>query len=141
MGGSLLSKPKRPWASPVAHQGQQAALKQEGMLRELRNGRASPEIALVPRDEQLASQVDANAGPVGGEAGAGAPLEEGAKTLMMRVGGMACAACAASIEKGLKRLEGVISASVSVMSNTARVEYNPAVIQVRIISKRTNTFQ
>jgi len=68
--------------------------------------RAAPEqssqIALAPRE-----QVEANPSSAAEESGAAAPWEEGAKTVMLRVGGMACAACAASIEKGLKRLAGV----------------------------------
>lgn len=38
------------------------------------------------------------------------------RTLYLSVGGMQCAACSASVEKTLQRLEGVTYASVSVMS-------------------------
>ncbi|SFS62377.1 Cu+-exporting ATPase [Paenibacillus sp. BC26] len=48
----------------------------------------------------------------------------------LQISGMTCASCAARIEKGLSRLEGVTSASVNLTMETARVEYNEAVIAV-----------
>jgi P-type Cu+ transporter len=50
--------------------------------------------------------------------------------------GMTCAACSARIEKGLKRLPGVIQANVNLALETAMVEFSPGGITVTdIINK------
>ena len=48
------------------------------------------------------------------------------KTLRFGVRGMTCAACSAAVEKALRRKEGVRSASVNLITNTAEVVYDPA---------------
>lgn len=50
----------------------------------------------------------------------------GAKLASLRVEGMSCAACAASVEGALVAVPGVRSAAVSVVLGEARVEYDPA---------------
>ena len=42
--------------------------------------------------------------------------------------GMACAGCAANVEKRLRQLEGIASANVNFAARTALVEYDPKVI-------------
>lgn len=42
--------------------------------------------------------------------------------------GMACAGCAANVERRLNELEGVSSAAVNFAARTALVEYDPKVI-------------
>ena len=42
----------------------------------------------------------------------------------LAIGGMTCAACAARVEKGLKKLEGMTSASVNLALERATVEYD-----------------
>ena len=42
------------------------------------------------------------------------------------VSGMTCAACSSAVEKALSRKEGVLSASVNLVTNTAEVVYDPA---------------
>lgn len=44
--------------------------------------------------------------------------------------GMTCAACSARIEKGLKRTEGVVNATVNLATNSAVVEYREGVVSV-----------
>ncbi|WP_342431154.1 heavy metal translocating P-type ATPase [Neobacillus sp. FSL H8-0543] len=44
------------------------------------------------------------------------------------VTGMTCAACSARIEKGLNKMEGVVSATVNLALEKATVEYNPSVL-------------
>ena len=44
--------------------------------------------------------------------------------------GMACSVCAANVEKKLQSLEGINSASVSLASRTALVDYNPDIISL-----------
>ncbi|WP_049620649.1 heavy metal translocating P-type ATPase [Frateuria defendens] len=60
-----------------------------------------------------------------GKAGFSVPTE----VAMLDVAGMSCAACAAGIESGLNKLPGV-NAAVNFASAKARVEYNPALIDV-----------
>lgn len=46
----------------------------------------------------------------------------------MDITGMTCAACATRIEKGLNKMNGVISASVNLALEKASVEYNPSLL-------------
>ncbi|WP_041638283.1 heavy metal translocating P-type ATPase [Anoxybacillus flavithermus] len=50
--------------------------------------------------------------------------------------GMTCAACAARIEKGLHRMEGVTSATVNLATNSAVVEYKEGVTSVEDILEK-----
>ncbi len=43
------------------------------------------------------------------------------------VSGMTCAACRASVEKALNRVDGVMSCSVSLMTNSAEVEFDDSI--------------
>lgn len=49
------------------------------------------------------------------------------------IGGMSCAACAARIEKGLLKTEGVVAASVNLAAETASVTYRPTEIDAQRI--------
>jgi Cu+-exporting ATPase len=51
------------------------------------------------------------------------------QTLELAIGGMHCAACAASIEKGLSQLPGILSAQVNLASERARVRWQPGVLE------------
>jgi Cu+-exporting ATPase len=51
------------------------------------------------------------------------------------VGGMTCAACSARVEKAIKKLEGVESASVNLATEKAAVVYNPQVLRVSSIKE------
>jgi len=48
--------------------------------------------------------------------------------LQLRVGGMACSFCVASIEKALGRMEGVLKVNVNLAHEEALVEYRPEVV-------------
>ena len=48
--------------------------------------------------------------------------------------GMACSVCSANVEKKLQSLEGINSASVSLASRTALVDYDPDIISLEEIS-------
>jgi Cu+-exporting ATPase len=50
-----------------------------------------------------------------------------ARTVDLPIEGMTCGACAARIERGLSRLDGVASASVNLAAERATVTYDPAV--------------
>ena len=52
--------------------------------------------------------------------------------------GMACSACSANVEKKLKSLEGVHAASVSLLSRSALIDFNPAVISLDDMKREIN---
>lgn len=52
--------------------------------------------------------------------------------------GMACSACSANVEKKLNSLEGVHAASVSLLSRSALVDFNPAVISLDDMKREIN---
>ena len=52
-----------------------------------------------------------------------------AKKESLKVAGMSCAACAARIEKGLNRLEGVESANVNLALERVDIEYDDKLLQ------------
>ncbi|GMN98887.1 heavy metal translocating P-type ATPase [Parageobacillus thermoglucosidasius] len=56
--------------------------------------------------------------------------------VMLDIEGMTCAACAARIEKGLQRMEGVERATVNLATNSAVVEYNEGIISVEAILEK-----
>ena len=51
------------------------------------------------------------------------------------VKGMTCAACSAHVEKSVKKLEGVNSVSVSLLSNSMEVDFDPSVLTTRQICR------
>jgi P-type Cu+ transporter len=54
-----------------------------------------------------------------------------AERVDLPVSGMTCAACARSIERTLANTPGVDRANVNLATNTATVEFDPAIVQVR----------
>jgi len=58
--------------------------------------------------------------------------QKGEKTrqISMKISGMSCASCAVSIEKGLKKLEGVGSANVNFATEKATVSYDPNAVSI-----------
>jgi Cu+-exporting ATPase len=56
-------------------------------------------------------------------------------TVTIPVGGMTCAACAQRVEKALRKLEGVESASVNLATEKATVVYNPRALRVSAIKE------
>ncbi|EZP76764.1 copper-translocating P-type ATPase [Parageobacillus genomosp. 1] len=59
-----------------------------------------------------------------------------AEKVMLDIEGMTCAACAARIEKGLQRMEGVESATVNLATNSAVVEYKEGITSVEAILEK-----
>lgn len=51
----------------------------------------------------------------------------------MIISGMTCAACQCAIEGHLKSLDGVISATVSLLTHKSSIQYRPKVIGLRSI--------
>ncbi len=54
----------------------------------------------------------------------------------MKISGMSCAACAARIEKGLTRLDGVDKAAINFATEKANVTYNPTKVSLEDIAKQ-----
>ena len=48
------------------------------------------------------------------------------QTLELGVGGMTCAACVGRVERGLKKVAGVLEANVNLATERATVNYDPA---------------
>ncbi len=51
-------------------------------------------------------------------------------TLTLPVRGMTCASCVTRVEKALKKVDGVQEASVNLASEKAKVEFDPAKVNV-----------
>ncbi|MFH0748531.1 MAG: heavy metal translocating P-type ATPase [Candidatus Bathyarchaeota archaeon] len=60
---------------------------------------------------------------------------KGTPKIIIRIGGMTCASCAQTIEKALKKAEGVEEASVNLATEKATVVYNQAVTSYDEIKK------
>ncbi|KAJ1393105.1 Heavy-metal-associated, conserved site [Sesbania bispinosa] len=56
-------------------------------------------------------------------------IDDGMRRIQVRVSGMTCAACSNSVESALKAVDGVLSASVSLLQNKADIVFNPALLK------------
>src|SRR5579883_2242955 len=57
------------------------------------------------------------------------PAKTAAKTLVLPISGMSCAACQVHVERALRQTPGVNDAQVNLMDHRARVTYDPEVAQ------------
>jgi P-type Cu+ transporter len=57
------------------------------------------------------------------------------KSVIIPVGGMTCASCAAAIERAVKKLDGVKSASVNLATERAAVRYDPETVRLSEIKR------
>ena len=62
--------------------------------------------------------------------GGAAPAAQSTGRITLGLIGMTCSSCAAVIEKGLRKVRGVISANVNLAANTGTVEFDPAVVGI-----------
>lgn len=53
-----------------------------------------------------------------------------------QITGMTCAACANRIEKGLKKMEGVMDATVNLAFETAQIDFDPTVASIHDLQKK-----
>jgi P-type Cu+ transporter len=58
------------------------------------------------------------------------------KETNLQISGMTCAACATRIEKGLNKLEGVVTANVNLALEKSAIKYDPAKLKVEDIEKK-----
>ncbi|XP_062160735.1 copper-transporting ATPase RAN1 [Alnus glutinosa] len=56
-------------------------------------------------------------------------IEEGMRTVQVRVSGMTCAACSNSVEAALKSVNGVLRASVALLQNRADVVFDSSLVK------------
>ena len=64
------------------------------------------------------------------------PETRQAAKLNIPVSGMTCAACQARVQRVLERTPGVDEAAVSLMTNTATVRFDPAVVDANALVDR-----
>ena len=57
-------------------------------------------------------------------------------TITVPVGGMTCASCQANVQRALERTPGVTAASVNLVTNSARIEFDPAVVGAEALVTR-----
>lgn len=67
--------------------------------------------------------------------GTGYDVYKGTQKIILRIGGMTCAACSQTIEKALKKTEGVEEAVVNLATEKATVVYNQAITDYDKIKK------
>lgn len=64
--------------------------------------------------------------------------EEASQSLMLNIEGMTCAACAARIEKGLSKIDGVLEANVNFAVEKANVTFDPNRVDQNVIERKIN---
>ncbi|HEY47343.1 MAG TPA: heavy-metal-associated domain-containing protein, partial [Anaerolineae bacterium] len=63
-------------------------------------------------------------------------MSEKTEHLVLPITGMTCANCVATVERNLKKLDGVRTASVNLASERASIEFDPSTIdQAKIIER------
>ena len=75
-------------------------------------------------------------GPAAAEQTTQQPKE--GQVCMLKVSGMACGACAATVEKAAKKIDGVIAAKASQPNGSAEITYDPAKTSPEAIAKALN---
>lgn len=92
-----------------------------------------PSMPRRPRSAAVAGEGGEGGGGGDGDLEAAAVgAEEEEKVAVFEVSGMTCAACAGSVEKAVKRLQGIHDAAVDVLGGRAQVVFYPAFVSVSI---------
>jgi len=65
----------------------------------------------------------------------GHDVKEEREKVTLKIGGMTCASCAATVENALKKADGVYSASVNIATEKAAVEFDPRVVDRNVLSR------
>src|SRR5512137_194009 len=69
-------------------------------------------------------------------AGRGGPMADPTRAVTLPITGMTCANCVATIERGLRRLDGVELANVNLASERASVEFDPSRLAIPALVDR-----
>lgn len=65
-----------------------------------------------------------------------AAQDAGKKSAVLKVSGMSCGACANTVEKEAKKIDGVIAAKVSQPKGQAEITYDPAKTSPEAVAKK-----
>nr|MDO8110650.1 heavy metal translocating P-type ATPase [Candidatus Sigynarchaeota archaeon] len=65
--------------------------------------------------------------------------QESKKKTTLKISGMTCASCVATIEKSVKNLDGVLGINVNLSTENANLEYDPSKIDLPKIEKTVNS--
>lgn len=65
-----------------------------------------------------------------------AAQDAGKKSAVLKVSGMSCGACANTVEKEAKKIDGVVAAKVSQPKGQAEITYDPAKTSPEAIAKK-----
>ncbi len=57
------------------------------------------------------------------------------RQIALEIEGMTCASCVAAVEKSVKKLDGVDSVSVNLMTEKAEISYNPGAVKINDVKK------
>lgn len=58
------------------------------------------------------------------------------KKIVLKIEGMTCAACSASIEKGLSKMDGIVECQVNLVLNNASLTYDEAIVSIKQIENK-----
>lgn len=58
----------------------------------------------------------------------GYDVKEERERISLKIGGMSCASCAATVENALKKADGILSATVNIATERAAIEYDPTLV-------------
>jgi Cu+-exporting ATPase len=65
----------------------------------------------------------------------GYDVKEDREKATLKIGGMTCASCAATVENALKKAEGIYSAGVNIATEKATIEYDPTLVDREKLAK------
>lgn len=122
ISGVALTDPAA-MASAVEDVGFDAAVLSDELDRSSASQRLQPALSKLNNPMHSSSRnINANAL----KSGAGAvAADDGLASCVLSVGGMTCSSCVATVEKTLKAIPGVTSASVALLAGKAEVRYSP----------------
>ncbi|MFQ5888408.1 MAG: copper ion binding protein [Candidatus Hydrothermarchaeales archaeon] len=89
------------------------------------------EKAYVDFDPQIISNKDL----IGAVREVGYDVALKTEKLTLKIGGMTCASCAQTIEKALKKTEGILEANVNLATEQATIEFDAGVTNLRELEK------
>jgi copper chaperone CopZ len=87
---------------------------------------------LAPASPQIAAATTASS--------SAAPAQENISTAKLKVDGMWCSGCAYVVKQALMRTPGVHSATVSMLTRTATVTYDPTQTEVEALVAATTNY-
>src|SRR5690554_1746132 len=65
----------------------------------------------------------------------GYDVKDEQESIIIKIGGMTCAGCAAAVERGLQKADGIYEANVNIAIEKGRVEFDPSLLSRGDIKK------